>query len=400
MIEIVVQLEARRGSEGALVRFDPAKEKLQRPRQARLLSVERISSLAFWLLVVIPTACAVLYYGFLATPRYESEAKFVVRSSTSSRSSGLDALFRTIGISRTVDDTNLVVDYILSRDALTALEEKLPLRKIFGDPKADALARFPRPFLGQSFERLYDYYLDRVSAVPDSETGIVTLTVVTFRPEDSKAIAAALLQLAEKMVNDMNVRAQDDFIRVSESEVTRAENWLIEAERNLTQFRDAGQLVDPSQDSAATLKLITDLTAELAQTQAALDERRKSTPQSPLIATLQARVAALTAQIAIARAQLAGTKDALATKLSNYESLTLTRELAEKALGSAMVSLEAARQEARRQQIYVEEVTVPNLPDRSTEPRRLRMIATFFVTGFMGFAVVWILSVGVKEHAQ
>ncbi len=135
----------------------------------------------------------------------------------------------------------------------------------------------------------------------------------------------------------MNVRAQDDFIRVSESEVTRAENRLIEAERNLTQFRDAGQLVDPSQDSAATLKLITDLTAELAQTQATLDERRKSTPQSPLIATLQARVAALTAQIAIARAQLAGTKDALATKLSNYESLTLTRELAEKALGSAMV---------------------------------------------------------------
>lgn len=398
----MVRVEARGRSEGALVRFDPAKAGLgQRQRSARRwFSTERLSHYAFWVMVVLPTAFAVLYYGLWATPRYESEAKFVVKSSASSRSSGLDALFRTIGVSRTVDDTNLVVDYILSRDALKALEATLPIRKIFADPKADILARFPRPFLGQSFERLYDYYLDRVSAVPDSDTGIVTLTVVAFRPEDAKSIATALLQLAEKMVNDMNVRAQRDFVQVSENEVARAEDRLIAAERSLTEFRNVGRLVDPAQDSAATLKLITDLTADQTQTRATLEERKKSTPRSPLIATLQARLDALAAQISLARAQLAGSKEALATKVSNYESLTLTRQLATKALTSAMTSLEAARQEARRQQIYVEEVTVPNLPDRSTEPQRLRMIAAFFITGFMGFAVVWILTVGVKEHAQ
>jgi len=58
----------------------------------------------------------------------------------------------------------------------------------------------------------------------------------------------------------------------------------------------------------------------------------------------------------------------------------------------------SARQEARRQQIYIEKVIEPNLADESTQPQRIRSVAMVFMVSFSLLAVGWILTVGVKEH--
>ncbi len=68
------------------------------------------------------------------------------------------------------DDSNSVVAYLQSRDAVTGLEAALPLRKIYAREEADAPARFPHPFFGDSFERLYWYYKDRVTVYTDPNT--------------------------------------------------------------------------------------------------------------------------------------------------------------------------------------------------------------------------------------
>lgn len=97
---------------------------------------------------------------------------------------------------------------------------------------------------------------------------------------------------------------------------------------------------------------------------------------------------------------MAGYDRALAGKVATYEHLTLMRDLAEKNFAAALSSLESSRQEARRQQIYIEEIVYPNLPDDDTEPRRLRSILAVFVLSFAVFSMIWILTVGAKDHAQ
>jgi capsular polysaccharide transport system permease protein len=42
----------------------------------------------------------------------------------------------------------------------------------------------------------------------------------------------------------------------------------------------------------------------------------------------------------------------------------------------------------------------PNLPDEHTKPERLRLILTAFVLSFAVFSMIWIVSVGAKDHAQ
>lgn len=356
---------------------------------------------AFLVFVVGPTLAAALYFGLMATPRYASEAQFVVRSASSTgRISGLDALFRTIGIARAVDDANIVQKFMLSRDAVIALDEKGFLREVFSREEGDRFSRFPRPWESSSFEDLYSHYLSRVKVIHDSGRGITMLRTQAFRAEDSKQLAEKLLALAETMANRINARALSDAIAVADTEVRRAEQRLIDAQLALTEFRNESVLVDPSRTSTSTLETISALSNDLTQTQAQIQEISKTAANSPALSSLRARADALRARIDTERAKLAGSSEALAAKVSVYERLALSRDLADKALASSLLSLENARQEALRQRIYVEQVSAPNLPDEAHEPERLRMVATVFLICGMGFAVFWLLSVGAKEHAQ
>ncbi len=71
---------------------------------ANLQSERTSPRISFIALVVIPTVIAAIFYGLLAAPRYVSDVKFIVRSVSTQRATGLDMLFRTFGIAKTVDD--------------------------------------------------------------------------------------------------------------------------------------------------------------------------------------------------------------------------------------------------------------------------------------------------------
>ncbi len=141
---------------------------LPRPHVASRDSVDRYLAQArsratfvrtsFIALVLLPTLIASIYYGLIASARYVSEAQFIVRGLSSPRSSGLDTLFQTLGVSRTVDDANVVEGYLRSRDAVRDLEARLPLRQIFArDEGSPSRLEEPRaysqrtPFLRYAF---------------------------------------------------------------------------------------------------------------------------------------------------------------------------------------------------------------------------------------------------------
>jgi capsular polysaccharide transport system permease protein len=340
-----------------------------------------------------------LYFGLIVTPRYVSEARFVVRGVNTQRLGGLDALFRTFGISQASDDANIVKNYVLSRDAVRELQTMLDVKSMFGEPKADVLSRFPRPWESNTFEGLFEHYLSRVTLIQDPNRGVSVLSVQAFNAEDARKIASGLLDLAERLVNSLNERAHADALRSADAEMQFAEQRVIDAQIKLTEFRNAAILVDPAKSSNSTLDTITNLSNELASAEAQLREMATVAPSSPGQSVLSARIAALRGRIQIERGKLAGEAGSLAGKVSTYERLTLVRDLADKSLAASIASLESARAEARRQKIYIERLSIPQAPDEAMEPRRARSVLMVFLVGVMLNVVAWILSVGAKEHA-
>ncbi|MCZ8182148.1 MAG: hypothetical protein O9322_04190 [Beijerinckiaceae bacterium] len=360
-----------------------------------------MSRITFLLFVILPTLLAIAFYGFIASPRYVSEAQFIVRSVSSQKASGLEMLFRTFGLARTVDDSYAIQKYLQSRDAVRALEERgLSIAAIYGTSNADFLSRFPRFWRDQSFESRYDYFLDRVTIVEDNVRGISILRVVSFDPQSAQKINQTLMALAEEMVNRMNHRAQRDIVEVSVNEVRAAEGRIIDVQADLTTFRNRELLIDPSKSSLGIIETIATLNADIAYSSAQLKELRTNSPVSPAIAPLVARINSLEERVKVEQSKLTGSANSLSEKMAVYEQMTLKRDLAEKSLAAAIKSLDVARQDARRQHIYIEPIVASNLPDQATEPRRVRGIFTVLILGFSVFAVLWILSVGAREHKQ
>lgn len=381
---------------GQEANVDLVPEALHRPPRIYRPSAGQI---AFLLFVGLPTLLSTLYFGFIATDRFVSEASFVVRSAKAPLSGGLGGLLQVIGISRSQDDSYSVREYLLSRDAVTALSQRLPVRDIFNRPGADFLARYPNVIHGSSDEELYQYYKTRVSVVHGAATGLTTLGVEAFRPEDAVEINRTLLGLGEALVNRMNERIRADAIRFAEAEVKRGEERLVATQIAVTEFRNRELMLDPSQSSLVVAELIGRLSGELAGAAAQLREVEASSPNSPQIPGIQRRIAALESQIRLERRRVSNDSDGLAEKIANYERLNLQREFAVKALASAMTGLEVARNEAQRQQLYLERVVEPRIADHAGRPLRLRGVLLTLGGSLLLFLVGWLMFAGVREHA-
>ncbi len=80
------------------------------------------------------------------------------------------------------------------------------------------------------------------------------------------------------------------------------------------------------------------------------------------------------------------------------QSLHLEREFADKQLATSLSSLEQARTEALKKQLYIERVANPILPDSPMEPRRIRGIISTLLLGLVLWGILSLLISGVKEH--
>ncbi len=87
------------------------------------------AKLMFLLVVILPTALASIYFGFIASDRFVAESSFVVRSAKQPLGGGLGSLLQMTGIARSQDDAYSVQEYIQSRDAVAALQQRVNLRK-------------------------------------------------------------------------------------------------------------------------------------------------------------------------------------------------------------------------------------------------------------------------------
>lgn len=347
-----------------------------------------------------PSLIATAYFGLIATERYVSEAKFVVRNASRPSSSiGLGALLQATGLARSQDDVFSVQAFITSRAAADELRKRLPIDEIYGPPSADLIARYPSVIYGSTLEELHSYLQWLIETTHNSNTGITTLRVQAFSPEHAKRIALTLLNLGEQTVNRLNTRIREDALRLAESEVQRGEQRLIQAQLAITNFRNRETMIDPAGSSLLLTELIARLSAELTQTEAQMRELSAAASNNPQLPSLKRRAEAQRQQIARERARISSDTEGLADKLAQYERFVLDREFAKQALSAAVRAMESALQEARRQQLYLERIVEPTATDLAMAPERARHIVATLGLNLVGLLVAWLVYSGFREHA-
>lgn len=360
----------------------------------------RVFNWIFLLTVCVPTVLASVYFGLIASDVYISESRFVVRNPQRQMQTGLGALLQNTGFTRSQDDTYSVHDYVLSRDALAELDRQLGVRKAYSSKSADFINRFPGLDWDDSFEALHAYYRKHVSVDYDTASSITVLRVRAFTADDAHKTNELLLQMGERLVNNLNTRSRQDLITVADQEVKVAEERSKQAAVALSAFRSKQAVFDPERQSALQLQGVAKLQEELFAAEAQLAQMRKLSPANPSVGALRDQVDNLRRTIEREKEQVTGDSRSLSSKASAYDRLALEKVFAERQLATALAALETARSDAMRKQLYLERLVQPSLPDKAMEPRRLRGVLTVLLLGLVAWGVVSLLVASVREHTE
>ncbi|MGA2895925.1 MAG: capsule biosynthesis protein [Xanthobacteraceae bacterium] len=346
-------------------------------------------------LVLVPSFAAMVYFALIASDQLAAEARFAVRQiaadssdTTASGSNTSDSGGGSVNFSFTTPGQNayIVTSYIQSRAIVDDLNARLNLREIFRRPEADFWARLKR---NASIDELADYWRSMVSTYIDAPSGIVTLQVRAFRADDAVAVAKAVLELSETLVNRISDRARSDAMAMSEGEVRHAYEMTQTALANLHQFRDSSGIIDPVQAGTEIGKLLLPLLTEKIRLESDLFVASRNLDDSaPTIKALKSQLDSTEAQIAGLRGKLtstAGDGKTLTASLAKFEELDLQRQFAEKLYTLAQADLDRARQRADRQSVYLTVFVPPSLPEESRYPRRV----AFPILILFGLTILW-----------
>lgn len=348
--------------------------------------------------VLLPTFSAVLYFGLYASDIYISESRFVVRSPDQKSASPLTAILKGTDFTRSQDDSYAVRDYVQSRDVLTILDSKLALRDHYISDQHDLLSRFAGLDWDDSFEAFHRYYNKRVSVQLDETSSISAVTVRAYDAQMAKRINEELLINAEQLVNQLNNRARNDMISFAQKEVDAAAEKAKAASAALSLFRDTQFVIDPERQSTIQLTQIAKLHEELIAARAQLHQLEKFTKDNPQIPAIKSKIQSLDNAIAEETARVTGGEASLAKKAAEYQMKALERDFADKQLAIALSSLEQARNDAQRKQLYLERIVQPSLPDTAMEPRRVRGVVSTIAIGLIAWGIFTMLLAGVREH--
>lgn len=356
---------------------------------------------AFLLAVVLPTLMTAAYLYLIVSDQYVSTAHFLVRKAGQESTPGIgvsQALGMATGMASAQSEAMSVSDFLTSHDAVATLRKNDHLVERYDRANVDPFSRLHTHDLTP--ESLLKYYQRQVEVKYDTETGITTLEVRSFTPQDSFDLVRKLLALGEQRVNFLNQRSYADAIATSEDQLRAAESDLTKIQLQMTHYRQSRSDIDPQASGAARITLVSNLTGQLATAKAQLSAMGNSIDHSsPQYRALAMHVAAVQAQISSLSAQLTGSDDAIVQDIGGYEELKVRQEFLEKRYDSAATSLEKARADAARQQLYVVRVVEANMPVKSTYPQRMRILVTVTISLLLAYAIGWLIVAGVREHA-
>src|SRR5262249_6291344 len=244
------------------------------------------------------------------------------------------------------------------------------------------------------------YYGKYVTVEYDAESSISVLTVRAFSASDAQRINQTLIEMSERLVNSLNDRSRHDLIHFAEEEVNAATEHARDASLAMLAFRSKQAIYEPDKQAEIQLEGVAKLQEELVSTEAQLAQVKRLSPSNPQISGLDSRAETLRNAIVSEAAKVTDGSGSLSARAPAFPRLALHSYFADKALGIALETLEAARNEAARKQLYLDRLVQPSLPDKAMEPRRIRSVFTVFLVGLIAWGVVSLVLASVREHSD
>ncbi|WP_139812113.1 hypothetical protein [Ensifer aridi] len=319
---------------------------------------------------VLPMAGSIAYYGFIASPGYASDVRFIVRSSIPFLSRDRYSSDTVEPKAKIVQDTAVLLNYLGSPAIIHDLQEKVDLRQLFAREDIDWLSRLSKE---ATQDDLLGYWKRHYSASVNPKSGIVELEVTAFTPQEAHNLLKLVLELAEEQINKMSSGMWNDLLASTQRDVDNAAKEVSDLRGKLRDTQNETGVFDVNLSAESIITVLTNIESNIAE----LKSRRLALSQSvgagsPQLADIDRRLAALEEQAKNVRAKTAGSASDSTGNLADYSSvfdkLKLDLKLAESKLQSAISESEKVKLVSSLQLVYIDSFTEPTLPDENRYP--------------------------------
>lgn len=341
-------------------------------------------------------AAAIVYLWCFTQDRYATSAAFKIsRQDGSSVESGLVSL-AIPGMSDSGSmDSQIAIGFIASADLLLDLEKEFNLIEHYSAPQQDRVFRLDPKW---PLEERLDFYRGRIAAHFDKDTGLTAVTVDTFEPKLSHAIAESLLKKAEAFINTLNQQIADQQLTFVRGEVEHTAAKVEELNHELLTLQNENKFIDPDEVVSASLQAVQQMRLDAFRAEAELSSLMRDSPNSPRIETLQSHIRSVNELIDIESAKLTGPeKDRMSQLLVRFKQLQMKIEFATRLRTGAETMLERNRVEAISRSRFFSVIQKPYLPEDVAEPRRWYATISILVLGFLVFLIARALTHSVFE---
>ena len=337
---------------------------------------------SFCAVVVLPCLVAGIYLFGFAQDRYVSVSGLSVRAEEAAIQpdilSGLTSLN-----SAAQNDAALVRQFLESPDVLVRLQASLGLESMLSPSGFDPLF-WQAP---STLEKLGNRRRRLVSVALDSRTGIITVSVSSFSPQESQQLNQALLDEAAAMIARLSEQSRAEATILARSELSLAEDRLRAAQQRLTELRASNRIVDPSADLEAQLGVLGSLQSQMSEAQIALGLLvQTSNASDPRLEAAKYRVSVIASLIDAERQKFGFSSDGYTQITAEFEARTMDVEYARESYLAARSALDAAIALAQRRSRFLAVHIQPSLPEASEKPARV----TSLIMIFAGSVLSWL----------
>ncbi|WP_299159582.1 chain-length determining protein [Accumulibacter sp.] len=367
--------------------------------RAGLLSIEMFRRVIR--LTLVTAVLASVYWLFIASDRYVSEANVIIQKTdlVAGPAFDLTTLIGGVGVVNRSDQL-LLREYLLSVDMLRKLDAALGLRAHYSNWRKDPISRMW--FEDASIEWFHRHYLLRVAVEFDDYAGILRIKAQAYDPKTAQAITDLLVREGERYMNQLGHELALAQVTFLSTQVGLAETRVMQARSAVLEFQNRKGLVSPQAAAESISAIVARLEGQRTEIQTQLASLpAKLVPDHPNIVMLKKSLAAVEAQIAREKAKLASTSGkTLNVTVEEFQRLEMEAAFAQDIYKSALIAMEKGQMDATRMLKKVSVLQAPALPEYPLQPGRVynTVITLLFALLFAG--VVKLLESIVLDHVD
>ncbi|RMA93331.1 GumC family protein [Hydrogenothermus marinus] len=332
-------------------------------------------------------------FSFIMTPIYRSESAIMPISSESSPLGNLAGLAAMAGVSvGGGEDSAKIVAILNSRDIKERVIKKLNLIPVLLE---DEIPEDRNP-MNVAVETLDDM----VSISEDKKTGVININVDYKDPKLAQKIANTYIDELHKIMNEKNLTVAK-FNRIElEKQLKDQEEKLKKLENKLAEFQKKTKILSPEDQLSGVMDLYSNLISQKMKLLVQLRSLESAfSANNPRIKTLKSQIKAVDKEIKnIEEKTNIGALPSLSQapeKMVEYSNIMRDLKVAQTVYETLVKMYEQAKLQEAKENIYVEIIDPPSLPDKPVKPKKKLMVAVAGITSlilgiFLAFFLEWL----------